>query len=62
MSSRYSGSSTEVDVFSAESFAQSSCEKGSFYRVHGSAAFDAYGSEDIYALMFFKWGRTEFFN
>ena len=67
VSERYSGSATEVDVLTAESFdeylANSSYEEeGSFYQVHASAAFAEYGRENIYLLMFYKWGRTEFFN
>ena len=67
MSERYSGDSTEVDVLTAESYdeylANSSYEEeGSFYQVHASAAFAEYGRDNIYVLMFYKWGRTEFFN
>ena len=67
VSERYSGSATEVQVLSAAFFdeylANSSYEEeGSFYQVHASAAFAEYGRENIYLLMFYKWGRTEFFN
>ena len=67
VSERYSGRATNVQVLSAASFdeylANSSYEEeGSFYQVHASAAFAEYGRENIYLLMFHKWGRTEFFN